>query len=89
MAKLADNVHPYVVSQANFAVARYSRARNFLSARLSTTVSRKDSEELVKEFSHLTLAQVYDALSYYDDNKELIDKDIRDNSASAASDTAG
>jgi len=29
-------------------------------------------EELVKEFSHLTLAQVYDALSYYYDHKESI-----------------
>ncbi|MEW5934084.1 MAG: hypothetical protein AB1816_10920 [Bacillota bacterium] len=26
--------------------------------------------ELVREFSHLTLAQVYDALSYYYDHKE-------------------
>jgi len=33
-------------------------------------------EELVKEFSHLTLPQVYDALSYYYDNKRNIDEDI-------------
>src|SRR4030043_2466835 len=33
-------------------------------------------EELVKEFSHLTLPQVYDALSYYYDNKEQIDRDL-------------
>ncbi len=33
-------------------------------------------EELVKEFSHLTLPQVYDALSYYYDNKENIDRDL-------------
>ena len=33
-------------------------------------------EELVKEFSHLTLPQVYDALSYYYDNKEEIDRDM-------------
>jgi uncharacterized protein (DUF433 family) len=33
-------------------------------------------EELIKEFSHLTLPQVYDALSYYYDNKEEIDRDI-------------
>jgi uncharacterized protein (DUF433 family) len=33
-------------------------------------------EELVKEFSHLTLPQVYDALSYYYDNKEEIDRDL-------------
>ena len=33
-------------------------------------------EELIKEFSHLTLPQVYDALSYYYDNREEIDKEL-------------
>jgi len=33
-------------------------------------------EELVKEFSHLTLPQVYDALSYYYENREKIDKEL-------------
>jgi uncharacterized protein (DUF433 family) len=33
-------------------------------------------EELVKEFSHLTLAQVYDALSYYYENRVEIDKEL-------------
>ena len=33
-------------------------------------------EELVKEFLHLTLPQVYDALSYYYENKEKIDKEL-------------
>jgi len=33
-------------------------------------------EELVKEFSHLTLSQIYDALSYYYENKKQIDKEL-------------
>lgn len=33
-------------------------------------------EELVREFSHLTLPQVYDALSYYYENREEIDKEL-------------
>lgn len=33
-------------------------------------------EELVKEFSHLTLPQIYDALSYYYENQEEIDKEL-------------
>lgn len=33
-------------------------------------------EELIKEFSHLTLPQVYDALSYYYDDREKIDKEL-------------
>ncbi|MDI7249505.1 MAG: DUF433 domain-containing protein, partial [Bacillota bacterium] len=38
-------------------------------------------EELVREFPHLTLAQVYDALSYYYDHKEEIDQEMRANTA--------
>jgi len=34
-------------------------------------------EELIEEFSYLNLAQVYDALSFYYDHKEEIDKEIR------------
>ena len=33
-------------------------------------------EELIKEFSHLTLPQVYDALSYYYEHREEIDKEL-------------
>ena len=33
-------------------------------------------EELVREFSHLTLLQVYDALSYYYENRKKIDKEL-------------
>jgi uncharacterized protein (DUF433 family) len=40
-------------------------------------------EELVARFPHLTLAQVHDALSYYYDNREEIEKDIVQNSEEA------
>jgi uncharacterized protein (DUF433 family) len=36
-------------------------------------------EELIKEFGHLTLAQVHDALSYYYDHQVEIDRDIEEN----------
>ena len=36
-------------------------------------------EEFVKEFSHIELASVYDALSYYYDNRDEIDFLIEDN----------
>ena len=37
------------------------------------------AEEFVKEFKYITLAQVYDALSYYYDNKKEIDEEIERN----------
>ena len=36
-------------------------------------------EELVREFPFLTLAQVYDALSYYYDHQVEIDAELREN----------
>ena len=33
-------------------------------------------EELVKEFSNLTLAQIYDVLSYYYDHKVEVDREL-------------
>jgi uncharacterized protein (DUF433 family) len=43
-------------------------------------------EELVREFPHLTLAQVYDALSYYYDHKEEIDQEMHANTVPSAPD---
>lgn len=37
-------------------------------------------EELVARFSHLTLAQVHDALAYYYDNRQEIEREIAENS---------
>jgi uncharacterized protein (DUF433 family) len=34
-------------------------------------------EEMVRSWRHLTLAQVYDAISFYYDHKSEIDRDIR------------
>ena len=39
-------------------------------------------EEMVREWTHLTLAQIYDALSYYHDHKSKIDRLIRENQES-------
>jgi uncharacterized protein (DUF433 family) len=36
-------------------------------------------EELVAEFPHITLAQVYDALAYYYDNQREIEEDLAAN----------
>lgn len=37
-------------------------------------------EELIREFPHLSLAQVYDALSFYYDHRESIDRELTENS---------
>lgn len=40
-------------------------------------------EELVARFPHLTLAQVHDALSYYYDNREEVDRELLENTEQA------
>jgi uncharacterized protein (DUF433 family) len=89
-AKCAE--HPYIVSQADLCggspVIKGTKfpVRSVVAYVLHQGIS---PEELVKEFSHLTLAQVYDALSYYYDNKGRIDKDIGNNSANATLEITG
>jgi uncharacterized protein (DUF433 family) len=41
-------------------------------------------EEIVSEWSHLTLGDVYAALSYYDDNRASIDAEMKIEEESAA-----
>ncbi len=41
-------------------------------------------EELTEKFSRLSLAQVYDALAFYYDNREEIEQDIADNTEEIA-----
>lgn len=78
--KASENVaHPYVVSRKEYcggcpvitgtkfpvhAVANYILKQGLTP------------EELVREFPHLTLAQVYDALSYYYDHKDSVEQDL-------------
>lgn len=42
-------------------------------------------EELVNRFTHLSLAQIHDALAYYYDNRDEIEKDIEENTEEVAS----
>jgi uncharacterized protein (DUF433 family) len=84
MTELAEKVdHPYIVSHKEFCggspVIKGTRfpVRSVVNYVLRQGVS---PEEIVGEFSHLTLAQVYDALSYYYDHKDDIDLDFRENS---------
>jgi uncharacterized protein (DUF433 family) len=78
MAKLADKMdHPYIVSHKDYCggspVIKGTKfpVRSIVNYVLCQGIS---PEEMVREFSHLTLAQVYDALSYYYDHKEAIDQ---------------
>jgi uncharacterized protein (DUF433 family) len=59
-----------VISGTRFPV----RSIVFFTLKISLT-----PEEIVEKFPHLSLAQIYDALAYYYDNRSEIEQDILEN----------
>jgi len=84
MTVLAEKIdHPYIVSRKDYCGGSpVIKGTKFPVRSVVNYVLRQglSPEELVGEFSQLTLAQVYDALSYYYDHKEEIDRDLHENS---------
>ena len=84
MTELAEKIdHPYIVSHKDYCGGSpVIKGTKFPVRSIVNYVLRQglSPEEIVGEFSHLTLAQVYDALSYYYDHKENIDRELRENS---------
>jgi uncharacterized protein (DUF433 family) len=74
-------IHPHITTKKDTGgdrpIIKHTRTRvaNIISYyKLGYT-----SEELARAFPHLSLSQIYDALSYYHDNKSKIDTDIEAN----------
>ncbi len=75
--------HPHIVSRKGFCGGSPIIAGTKFPVRSVVTYVLRQGmspEELVKEFEHLTLAQVHDALSYYYDHQGEIDREIEENS---------
>ena len=79
LAQKVKPKHPYVVSLKSHCGGSPIIAGTKFPVRSIVFYVLKQGmtpEELVKEFSHLTLAKVYDALSYYYENRAAIDKEL-------------
>ena len=79
MAQVVEKAgHPYIDSQKDLCGGSpVIKGTKFPVRSVVNYVLRQglSPEELIKEFFHLTLAQVYDALSYYYDHREEIDRE--------------
>ena len=80
MVRASSNLkHPHIISHKDYCggspVIKGTKftVRSVVNYVLKQGIS---PEELVKEFHHLSLAQVYDALSYYYDNEEEIEREL-------------
>lgn len=80
MARLSNKLkHPYIVSRKDYCAGSPVIEGTKFPVRSVVRYVLKQGispEELVKEFHHLSLAQVYDALSYYYDNKAEIEREL-------------
>jgi uncharacterized protein (DUF433 family) len=83
MARAAEKMtHPYIVSRKDYCGGSpVIKGTKFPVRSVVNYILRQglSPEELVKEFPHLTLAQVYDALSYYYDHAEDIERELEEN----------
>lgn len=70
--------HPYIVSDQAIlnGVPVVSGTRTPVRAIAELWKFGVTPEEIVVRLPHLTLAQVFDALSYYQDHRDEIDQDI-------------
>ncbi len=83
MSSVAQEVrHPYIVSQKDYCGGSPIVIGTKFPVRSVVNYALKQGmapEELVKEFPHLKLAHVYDALSYYYDYKADIERELSEN----------
>jgi uncharacterized protein (DUF433 family) len=73
--------HPYVVSRKDYCGgSAVIKGTKFPVRAVVNYVLRQGltPEELVREFPHLKLAQVYDALSYYYDHQQDVERELQD-----------
>lgn len=73
--------HPYVSSNADILGGEPIIDKTRVPVRAIVELWRMGSspEEIKTKFPHLTLSQIFDALGYYDDNKEEINSYIEKN----------
>ena len=77
-----EKVHSYITKDIKICGGEPIIKGTRISVRLVAEYENagKNADEIVAMYPHITHAQVHDALSYYYDNKEEIDRFILENS---------
>jgi uncharacterized protein (DUF433 family) len=71
--------HPHIISDAKVCGGSPHLAGTRITVRtvvIATLFHGLKPEDLLQHYPHLSLAAIYDALSYYYDNREAIDREI-------------
>lgn len=81
---MSSGSHPYIVSDPQVCGGSARIAGTRITVRtvvIATLLHGLTPEELLTHYPHLTLAGIHDALSYYYDHREQIDREIEEHEA--------
>ncbi|WP_447977988.1 DUF433 domain-containing protein [Candidatus Nitrospira bockiana] len=81
---MSATTHPYIVSDQEVCGGSPRLAGTRITVRtvvIATLLHGLTPEELLQHYPHLPLAAIYDALSYYYDHREAIDREIAEHEA--------
>ena len=75
--------HPYIVKNPKILGGEpvLKGTRTPIRAIVESWKWGQSPEEILEHFTHLTLAKVFDALSYYADHKQEIERHIKENAS--------
>jgi len=81
MAVELKTEHPYIIKNPYVCGGSPIISGTRITVRLiASRVKSGDSvDDIIRDYPHLTLAQVHDAISYYFDHKEEIEQEIQEN----------
>lgn len=81
---MAHVVHPYIVSEKHTCGGSPRIEGTRITVRtvvIAVLLQGQTVEEFLAHYPHLTLANIYDALSYYYDHRADIDREIAEHEA--------
>jgi uncharacterized protein (DUF433 family) len=76
--------HPHIVSDPEVCGGSPHLAGTRITVRtvvIASLLHGQTPEELLQHYPHLTLAAIHDALSYYYDHRETVDREIAEHEA--------
>ncbi len=76
---MSTGAHPHIVGDSEICGGSPRLAGTRITVRtvvIATLLHGLTPEELLQHYPHLSLAAIYDALSYYYDHREAIDREI-------------
>jgi uncharacterized protein (DUF433 family) len=81
VSALVKTEHPYIIRNPEICGGSPTVVSTRITVRLiaSRTKYGDSAEDILRDYPHLSLAQIHDAISYYFDHRDEIEKEINEN----------